>query len=80
MPNIKTISDGGRPNPLPTIEQMRESQRAGSVGTGTDDSYADKMAVINHGTGKGTGKDEQFPDEAAEYSDGSDVKLPWEQA
>ena len=79
MPNIKTISDCG-PNPnTPSVEQLRESQRAGSVGTGTDRSYAEKNAARNHGTGLGTGKDEQFP-EAAEYSNGSDSKLPWEQA
>ena len=56
---------------MPTIEEMRESQRAGSVGKGTStDTFAEKNACHNHGTGLGEGKDEQFP-EAAEikYND-----------
>lgn len=61
MENIKTISDGGSP----TIAEMRESQRVGSEGTGFDESYADKMASRNHGTGKGEGKDEAFPEAGA---------------
>ena len=76
MPNIKTISDGGLDPNTPPIKQMRDSQRKGSTGTGFDESYANKMAARNHGTGLGEGKDEQFP-KAAEYSDG-DAKLPWE--
>ena len=76
MANIKTISDGG-PNPLPTIAELRESQRAGSVGTGTDESYASKMAAQNHGTGKGEGKDEEFP-ESADYKEPEGGGLPWD--
>jgi hypothetical protein len=68
MPNIKEISDGG-PNPnTPTVAQMKESQRKGSVGTGTDRSYADKQTVRNHGTGLGQGSDEKFP-ESADYKE-----------
>lgn len=68
MPNIKTISDGGLNPNTPSVKQMRESQLAGSTGTGTDQSYADKMAARNHGTGLGEGKDEQFPD-ASDYKE-----------
>lgn len=73
MPNIKEIADGG----APTIEELRESQRKGSTGTGTDVSYAEKMRLRNHGTGLGEGSDEQFP-VAADYKD-EGPKLPWEQ-
>jgi hypothetical protein len=66
MPNIKEVSDGGSNPNTPSVDLMRESQRKGSVGTGTGDSYADKMAAINQGTGKGEGKDERFP-KASEY-------------
>lgn len=58
MPQFKEISDGGSNPNTPTVAEMRESQRKGSEGTGFADSYADKMACQNHGTGKGEGKDE----------------------
>jgi hypothetical protein len=78
MPTIKESSDGESDPNTPTIKELRESQRAGSVGIGTNkEDYAGKMASFNHGTGKGEGKDEQFP-KASEYSDGRDAKLPWE--
>ena len=78
MSTIKEVKDGG-PNPLPTVEEMRDSQSAGSVGTGTDRSYADKMATQNHGTGLGEGKDETFPEAAAYKESGSeDARLPWD--
>lgn len=70
----REIRDGGESPNTPTIEQMRESQRAGSVGTGTDVSFADKMAARNHGTGKGEGEDEKF----SESGDGDGSGLPWE--
>lgn len=77
MPQIKEIRDGG-PNPLPTIEELCSSQRAGSVGQGTNtESYADRMAVRNHGTGKGEDSDEKFA-EAANYKEsGNESGLPW---
>jgi hypothetical protein len=76
MANIKTNSDGG-PNPnTPTIEQMRESQRKGSEGQGTNtEDYADRMAIRNHGIGKGEGEDPSFP-KTGEAT--PDYKLPWE--
>lgn len=54
MTPIKYISDGG-PNPnTPTVEQMRESQRLGSTGKGTQsEDYAQMQACFNMGTGKG---------------------------
>ena len=53
MANIKEISDGG-PNPnTPSVEQMRESQRLGSVGKGTNsEDYAEMEAAFNMGTGE----------------------------
>lgn len=71
MPNIKEISDGG-PNPnTPSVAEMRESQRAGSVGNGTSPyTYAEKMGCENLGTGKGEGTDPKFPD-AGEYASGN---------
>ena len=79
MPNIKDISDGGPTPNTPTIEQLRDSQSAGSVGTGTDRSYADKMSQRNHGTGLSEGADEKFP-VAADYkeSGSEDARLPWD--
>jgi hypothetical protein len=76
MANIKEVSDGG-PNPnTPTIEDMRESQRKGSEGQGTSEySYAEKMAIRNHGTGTGEGSDPQFPEAGAYAAEG---KSPWE--
>jgi len=61
MPNIKTISDGGSNPNTPSIKQMRESQRRGAEGTGTsEDTFAEKNARRNHGTGEGEGKDPSF--------------------
>lgn len=65
MPNIKEVRDGGSDPNTPSVAEMRESQRKGSVGTGFDESYADKMACRNHGTGKGEGKDQQFAEDVA---------------
>ena len=76
MPNIKEVADGGSNPNTPTIKEMRDSQRAGSTGTGTDESYADKMAARNQGTGLSEGSDEQFPRSADYKNSGS--KLPWE--
>lgn len=77
MPNITTIRDSG-PSSLPTVEELRESQRAGSVGQGTNtEDYAERMAARNHGTCLGEGSDEKFP-VAADYSK-EGPKLPWEQ-
>lgn len=74
MSPIKEIADPG----APTIEELRESQRAGATGTGTDKRYAEKMAANNHGTGLGEGSDEKFPI-AADYKDSAvDGGLPWE--
>lgn len=58
MANIKHISDGG-PNPnTPTIEQMRESQRLGNVGKGTQsEDYSAMEACFNMGTGEGGASD-----------------------
>ncbi len=56
MPLINDITDGG-PNPgFPTIEEMRESQRKGSVGIGlASEDYAQQQACFNMGTGTGEG-------------------------
>lgn len=46
---------------LPSIEELRESQRLGSVGKGTQSQeYCDMMDMFNQGTGE-TG-DEAKPD------------------
>jgi hypothetical protein len=51
--NIKEISDGGSDPNTPTVAEMRESQRKGSVGTGTQsDDYGTMQADFNMGTGK----------------------------
>lgn len=70
MPNIKEISDGGSNPNTPTVAQMRESQRLGSIGKGTSaEDYADKMACMNLGTGEGEGKDKEAFPEAADYKE-----------
>jgi len=73
--NIKEVSDGG-PNPnTPTVAQMRESQRLGSVGKGTNsEDYAESQGAFNMGTGEGRPEDKPSSDE---YSDG-EGSLPWE--
>ena len=73
MPNIKEIADRG----APTIKELRESQQRGSEGIGTSEySYAEKMAIRNHGTGLGEGSDEKFSTPIK--ADGEGPKLPWE--
>ena len=81
--NIKEISDGG-PNPnTPSVKQMRESQRLGSVGKGTQsEDFGQMEACFNMGTGKDGGADKTaYPrwsndEEVAEYPDGAG--LPWD--
>jgi hypothetical protein len=68
MPQIKEVSDGGTNPNTSSVAQMRESQSKGSVGTGTDQSYADKQTARNHGTGLGEGSDEKFS-ESADYKE-----------
>jgi hypothetical protein len=61
--NIKEIHDGG-PNPnTPTVAEMRESQRKGRVGTGTQtDTYGQQVGWFNMGTGEGGAGDKpSFP-------------------
>lgn len=69
MPNITEIADGGADPNTPTVAEMRESQRKGSTGNGFAESYADKMACQNHGTGLGEGKDKEQFSEAADYKE-----------
>ncbi len=78
MPTIKEISDSG-PNPnTPTIAQMRDSQRVGSVGKGTSTkSFAEKNALRNQGTGLGEGTDPQFA-EAQDVAEDNEGRMPWE--
>jgi hypothetical protein len=74
---ITEISDGGSNPKAPSVEQMRESQRMGSVGKGTQsEDYAEMEACFNMGTGKDGAPDKTaFPrwsndEEVAEYPDG----------
>ena len=61
---------------MPTIEELRKSQKQGSEGKGTSEyTFAEKMGCQNLGTGLGEGTDPQFP-EAGEYA--AEGKLPWE--
>ena len=81
--NIKEIADGG-PNPnTPSVEQMRQSQRLGSIGKGTQsEDYAQMEACFNMGTGEDGEPDKtSYPrpsndDKVAEYPDGAG--LPWD--
>lgn len=51
---------------MPSIEEMRKSQQAGSVGKGTStETFAEKNACRNHGTGLGDGSDPQFSEAEA---------------
>lgn len=51
---------------MPSIKEMRESQRAGSTGIGTStQTFAEKNACRNQGTGLGEGKDQQFAETEA---------------
>lgn len=76
MPTIKEVKDGGSNPNTPSVKQMRDSQSKGSTGTGFDESYADKNAARNHGTGLGEGNDEKFP-VAADYKTSNGDGLPW---
>ena len=79
MANITEISDGG-PNPnTPTVQQMRESQRLGSVGAGTQsESFNQMQGNFNMGVGvdQDAGGDKPSYDRwsnddiVAEYPDG----------
>lgn len=44
-------SDLAQKPQVPTIEELQASQAKGATGTGYDQTYADKMASINQGTG-----------------------------
>lgn len=51
MANITEISDSSKP--MPSVAEMRESQRKGSVGTGTQDgTYGEQESDFNMGTGE----------------------------
>jgi hypothetical protein len=84
MANIKEIADGG-PNPnTPSVSAMRESQRLGSIGKGTQsEDYAQMENAFNVGTGEGgPGDKTSYPrssndEEVAEYPDGEGA-MPWE--
>jgi hypothetical protein len=74
MAKLTEISDGGQDPNTPSVAEMRESQRKGSIGTGTQsESYADQEACFNMGTGEGgEGDKPSYPrwsndDEVAEY-------------
>jgi hypothetical protein len=66
MPIFKEVFDRKLPTKIPA-EQL-ESQKKGSTGLGFGESYADKMAARNHGTGLGEGSDEKFS-ESADYKE-----------
>ena len=68
MQKYKEIADGGENLGFPPLKQMRELQQRGAEGTGFDESYADKMAARNHGTGLGEGEDQKFPENADDGS------------
>jgi hypothetical protein len=77
MANITELSDAGQNPNTPTVEQMRASQQAGSVGKGTQsESYSEMQACFNMGTGKDGEPDKTaYPrpsndEEVAEYPDG----------
>jgi hypothetical protein len=81
---ISELVDGG-PNPnTPSVAEMRESQRVGSVGTGTQsESYADMQACFNMGTGKGVDEDKPSYPTQSNDPDVSEVEIseqsqPWE--
>jgi hypothetical protein len=77
MPNYKEVSDGGSDPNTPSVKEMRKSQQRGAEGTGFDDSYADKQARRNHGTGRGEGDDPKFAEAEAGVDSDTDA-LPWE--
>lgn len=55
---------------MPTIEELRKSQKQGSEGQGTSEyTFAEKMGIQNLGTGQGEGSDQEFP-KAGEGSGG----------
>ncbi len=73
MPTIKEVSDGGADPNAPSVKQMRDSQRVGSVGKGTStETFAEKNACHNHGTGSGEGTDPQFSEAQAGSNSDSD--------
>jgi len=47
---------------MPTIEELRKSQKEGAEGKGTSEqTFAEKMGGQNLGTGLGEGTDPKFP-------------------
>jgi len=52
MAVVNEISDGGQDPNTPTVEQMRKSQRVGSVGKGTARvDFGEMQGCFNLGTG-----------------------------
>lgn len=51
---------------MPTIEELRKSQKQGAEGKGTSEqTFAEKMGCQNLGTGEGEGSDPEFPEAGA---------------
>jgi hypothetical protein len=51
---------------MPTIEELRKSQKQGSEGKGTSEyTFAERLGRQNLGTGQGEGSDPEFPEAGA---------------
>ena len=70
---ITEIADGGSSPNSPTVEQMRESQRLGSIGKGTQDQvYCEMEGDFNMGMGEYADKNSSFQARAHNYPIGPD--------
>jgi hypothetical protein len=68
MPNSKSGDKSG--TPMPSVAEMRESQRQGSIGQGTQsESYAGMEASFNEGTGEASDEKPTITNKAGLLSD-----------
>jgi hypothetical protein len=73
---ITEIADGGSSPNSPTVEQMRESQRLGSIGKGTQDQvYCEMEGDFNMGMGEYADKNSSFQSRAHNYPIGPDYAV-----
>jgi len=74
--NLKHINDPSDEGSIPSIEALRASQQAGSVGKGTQDQvYCEMQGDFNMGMGEYADRNSSFQFRAHNYPIGSDYAV-----
>jgi len=74
--NLKHINDPSDEGSIPSIEALRASQQAGSVGKGTQDQvYCEMQGDFNMGMGEYADRNSSFQSRAHNYPIGSDYAV-----